>query len=110
MNRRIGIVTVLATLGIAPPWAPMAAEAGSKVVVPAGTTIMVRMIDSIDSTKTGPGDSGLVAGVANVVIAPGCHYSKCLGAARDHGFECTPRSDYVSALDLQFGQMTCARH
>src|SRR5947208_571687 len=33
-------------------------------------------------TKTGPGDGGLVAGVANVVIALGCRYSKCLGAAR----------------------------
>jgi hypothetical protein len=54
MNRTLGIITLLASLGTAT--APPAAKAASGVVVPAGTMINVRMIDNIDSTKTGPGE------------------------------------------------------
>jgi hypothetical protein len=72
MNRRLGIIT-LALLGIAS--VPHAARAGSAVVIPEGTTITVSMIDSIDSTKIGPGarfrasiDDPIV--VRNKVIIP----------------------------------------
>lgn len=56
MHRTLGIVTLLAPVCIASSLAPTAAKAESNVVVPAGTTINVRMIDGIDSTKTGPGE------------------------------------------------------
>jgi hypothetical protein len=54
MNRTVGVIALLAALGTAS--APRAAKGASRVVVPAGTMINVRMIDNIDSTKTGPGE------------------------------------------------------
>lgn len=54
MNRTIGLIALLATLGIGS--IPQAAKAASRVVVPADTMINVRLIDNIDSTKTGPGE------------------------------------------------------
>ena len=54
MNGMLRLITLLASLGIAS--APHAAKAGSTVVVPAGTMLTVRMTDSIDSTKTAPGE------------------------------------------------------
>src|SRR3954454_13918557 len=73
MNRTLGIITFLASLGVATVL--HVAKAASTVVIPEGTTITVSMIDSIDSTKIGPGarfrasiDDPIV--VANRVIIP----------------------------------------
>ena len=54
MNRTVGFIALLATLGLTS--VPQAAKAASRVVVPADTMINVRLIDNIDSTKTGPGE------------------------------------------------------
>ena len=56
MHRTLGIVTLLTSVCFAPFLLATAAKAGSNMVVPAGTTINVRMIDNIDSTKAGPGE------------------------------------------------------
>jgi hypothetical protein len=59
----------------AAPAAPAAAQSTKKIYIPAGTRILIRMIDSIDSTKQKAGDrftasleTNLV--VDNIVVAP----------------------------------------
>ncbi len=57
MNKTKTISTVIAALAIAGvEIAATASAAARKLVIPAGTIFTVRMIDNIDSTKTGPGE------------------------------------------------------
>jgi len=54
VNRTFGTIALLASLTFAS--APNTGNAAEKAVVPAGTTLTVRMIDNIDSSKTAPGE------------------------------------------------------